>query len=376
MENKVILYLTPNKNIRDGTTHCVQEIVNRIKSNFRFEGHCLLSVSEDKKTLEKHFLKLLPGIKTHLIRTLLPKRIMKSYLGEYLVSPYLKSADIHLFFTNFIPYLLPKGKIAVVIHDLTPMFEKQYSDRKRKTMRKRYRFACKRSDLIFTDCEYTKNKILENFPEAKGKIKVVYMGVDAESYSELITKDKKDFLKKKYGISENYILFVGQPRTNKNIEGLIRGYSNLDKQLRSKHRLLIANSNHEIKTLVESLGLSNCVHLLNGIDQDDMVSIYKMAATVALVSFEEGFGLPIVEGMAAGVPVITSNISCMPEIAGGAALLINPDNIQDIAAGLNEILSNDQKRAKCIEMGKHNVGRFSWDNAAESYKNELLKLIN
>jgi glycosyltransferase involved in cell wall biosynthesis len=112
-------------------------------------------------------------------------------------------------------------------------------------------------------------------------------------------------------------------------------------------------------------GVCGLLHFVGNVSDDDIVKLYKGALLVAYVSLHEGFGLPILEAMAAGVPVLVSNTTAMPEVAGDAAMLVNPYSVEDIVMGLNVLAFNEDERALRIRLGRERARRFTWDSAAE-----------
>ena len=208
------------------------------------------------------------------------------------------------------------------------------------------------------------------------KVIVNYCGIDRKKFDYLYNIEQCEKIRKKYNLPCKYILFVGQARKNKNLINLVKGYANLKSYLKEEYHLVLANSNLEIEQLVETLNLSDKIHMLNGIDDSDLCCVYKMSSLVALISLSEGFGLPLIESMYCGIPTITSNISCMPEITSGASFLIDPYDIDSISLGITECLTNYELRENLIKSGNERVKEFDWQKTARNFIDVIERLNN
>ena len=237
-----------------------------------------------------------------------------------------------------------------------------------------YKNTVKNADVIFTVSRHSENEILSYYPMAKGKIAVNYPGVDVAFFAEPSSKEKCAEVKEKYNTGEMYFLFVGQDRENKNLARLLNAYALLPEEIRKNHKLVIANHGRELKEQAEKLALPGVV-LLNGIENDDIAAVVQCAGALMLVSTFEGFGLPLVEAMAAGVPAITSNVSCLPEVAGGAALLADPYSEKSIAEAMERVITDEALREELIEKGRARAKDFTWENTANTFAKEIGKRL-
>ena len=162
----------------------------------------------------------------------------------------------------------------------------------------------------------------------------------------------------------------GRIDPHKNIPRIIEAYYKIQKERGIKHSLVLGSKhwppeNMKIDGLINKFGLSGKIFFLKYVTDNDLPALYKGADIMIFPSLHEGFGLPILEAMAAGTPVITSNIFSMPEIAGGAAHLVNPYNVDEIAEGIRQILSDTNYREKLISEGLRRSREFSWGKTAE-----------
>lgn len=386
---KVALYLTDNKNPHDGVTKVLQETLKAfaktgLSEKTEITGGVLLLRKERRgarrAAIEADFRETMPGVKIRYKNTAYPKKILAP--AEYLLPMNYKKifgekADVYIFPLNYCPANKPKGLTAVIIHDLTPLHAPKNGLKaavKRWLHKKMYKNAVKNADVIFTVSRHSESEILSYYPMAKGKTVVNYCGTDAAFFAEPSPKEKCAEVKEKYNTGEKYFLFVGQDRENKNLVRLLNAYALLPEEIRKNHKLVIANHNRELKEQAEKLALPGVV-LLNGIENDDIAAVVQCAGALMLVSTFEGFGLPLVEAMAAGVPAITSNVSCLPEVAGGAALLADPYSEKSIAEAMERVITDEALREELIEKGRARAKDFTWENTAKTFAKEIGKRL-
>jgi len=182
----------------------------------------------------------------------------------------------------------------------------------------------------------------------------------------------------KYGIADNYIINIGTVEPRKNLARLLQAYALLPFSMREKYQLVIVGpygwKMPTIKMLAESLNLQDQVIWTGFVTDEDLPILLSGATIFVYPSLYEGFGLPILEAMQCDVPVITSNISSMPEVAGDAALLVDPMNVEDISAKMEQLLNEPNLRQHLVERGRIQRMKFSWRRTAEEYL-ELYKVI-
>ena len=373
---RISVNLTENRNIHDGISVYLQNILSRCE-NVEINGWAILNRNEDINK-ETDLLKgIYPFINVKLKKTIFTKTQLKLIYNFQFPINYKKligNADIYLFFNNFMPKNNIKGKKITFIHDLTPI-KSNPSRLKNKMYMDRYKYSIKHSDLIITVSNYSKEDIIKTFPQANGKVKVVYNGVNTTKFSEEIESEKQEKVQNKYNLPPKYILFVGQARENKNLKRLLKAYSLLSDEIKNKYGLVFANTNQELVELSKELKIDKNVRLLNGIANEDLVAVYKMSSVFALVSLNEGFGIPLIEAMGAGIPVICSNISCLPEVVGEAAVLVDPYSEEDISNGLERILNDNELRQDLIKKGYERIKLFTWENSVQKFKEYLSDLI-
>ena len=248
--------------------------------------------------------------------------------------------------------------------------------------------AVKGAQKIITPSNFTKNEILNYFKIRPEKIEVIYEGV-----LELPTNDKKlianNNLLKEYGIENPYILYVGNAYPHKNLEGLISAFAkimnNEQPTINNYQLVLVGEIDYFYKKLIE-----NCPPRLDGelrlgklkienynsmvftgfVSDDELPELYKNAILYVSPAFSEGFGLPPLEAMSYGVPVIASKSGAQPEILGEAALYFNPKNIEDMTEKISVLLKDENLRKDLINRGYEQIKKYSWEKMAE----ETLKI--
>lgn len=268
-------------------------------------------------------------------------------------------------FHRAVGYTMPKNKnvfTILTVHDLRTLtigdqFSAQNIDH--------YKAVLASIDRCVVVSECTRRDLMEHFDMDEKKISVVYLGAD-ERYKPVSKKDIRN-VRSHFNIRLPYFLSVGSvPR--KNIEGIIRGFAGCQHR---KDYQLVLNCKVDIEKytqLSEELGIKDQIVFVNNVSDDELVALYSGCHCFAFPSLYEGFGLPIVEAMNCGAPVITSNISACPEVAGDATLLVDPKNIDTISDAMNQVCRDEQLRKSLIEKGFQQARNFSWDKFASEMK--------
>ena len=236
-------------------------------------------------------------------------------------------------------------------------------------------YAIRRADLIFTVSRFSKKQIVNSMHLDDSKVHVVYNGVDS-CFTDFCQSPVEGNLLSPTLVKKEYILFVGTFEARKNIERLIEAFALFKKSAginAEKIKLAIvgkpssgvySNRNKQIINLVGSLEMSNEIVLCGFVPDASLPDFYRNAVILAFPSLYEGFGLPIIEGFASGVPVLTSNVCSMPEIAGDAALLTDPYDIQDMASKMEKLIFDTKLRERLIPLANKRVKEFTWENCA------------
>jgi len=296
---------------------------------------------------------------------------------------FVKSTDKLLFveadvihFPYFSPFFLtlPGKKLAksvVTIHDLIPI---KYLEHYLPGIRGKLRWEIqkrrlKKVEAVITDSGYWREEIpnLSGFP--KEKIFVIPLAAGEEFKRLEIKKLRNLGVKEKYQLPDNFVLYVGDVNWNKNVEGLIKAFAKSKIKIQNLKLVLVGKAfedrdlkeTNSILQLIKELNLINQTKILGYVPTEDLVGIYNLATVFCLPSFSEGFGLPVLEAMACGCPVVAGRTSSLPEICDEAAVLVDPYDINDIASGIKKAMENKEKLK---EKGIKQAAKFSWQQTA------------
>lgn len=223
--------------------------------------------------------------------------------------------------------------------------------------------AIRLADRILADSHSTADAIISEFPWAQDRVRVVHLGATS------LPQPKGIEVLDAFEIDRPYFLFVGTLEPRKNLRRLLEAYASLDPIVRKQTLLVIAGGkgwgNEDMVSLVHSLDLTDSVRLMGYVNEEQLATLYAHARFLAMPSLYEGFGLPLVEAMSFGVPVLTSSCSSLPEVAGDAGMLVDPYNTNSIATGLLQMLKDDEFRNELAARSRLNASRFSWEKAAK-----------
>lgn len=256
------------------------------------------------------------------------------------------------------------------IHDLTLSFfpgQKMTSMMHRMAYQMTIRHACKKAQGIIAVSKNTKKDIEQLLSIPSEKVDVIYEAVENETYNANIDLDAVEAIKKKYNIRKPYLMYVGVWRSHKNILGLLSGFAKiLERGL--DYQLVITGKADphypEVMEKMKELGIEKNVVLPGFVPEEELPVFFKGCELFVFPSFYEGFGLPPLEAMASGCPVVASNTSCMPEILGDAAEFFDPYNHEDIARAMESVLRNRARAMELRTKGLEHVKKFSWRTMA------------
>ncbi len=238
------------------------------------------------------------------------------------------------------------------------------------------RFALKHARTIITVSQFSKNEILNYYPTDPKKLKVIYHGI-SDIYKKITDSKKISEVLKKIGVNTPFFLYVGRWEQKKNTAGLIEAFNEFIKTDPINHKLVLvgrpAFGFEEIKKKMNEYTLKKRILLLDWQPEENLAVLYNAATAFVFPSVYEGFGLPILEAMKCGSPVITSNQGAMKEIAGNAALLVNPKETSAIAQAMSKITSDQTFRQRLIESGFKRAAMFSWEKSASLTLDTLKK---
>lgn len=375
----------PNTGIGQVTVNFLKKLTEVPSSEFRVPSlEFILYLEEDTDLkLPDNFQKkvVLPFWKRDdLIRAMwrdcctLPKQITKDQCDIF----------VNLYQSAII--LPEKIKHIMVVHDIIPELFPEYlnNSRKRKFW-KMTKEAIRKADKIIAVSSRTEKDLIQHLGLDSEKISVNYIDVDP-IYKKEVSEDRSQKILKNYQLKKGYILGGGGLEVRKNIEGLIMAYQILLESNKKTHfikdfpdlvisgKLLpkLAPLVTDAEKIAKELNLTKKIKLLDFVAQEDLPVIYKNAEIFVYPSRYEGFGLPVLEAMNAGTPVIASKKSSLPEVGRDAVLYCNPEDVHDIAMVMRNVLSNEHLRGELRKRGKERAQNFSWEKFVE----KLFNIVN
>ncbi len=305
------------------------------------------------------------------------KKIDQLQISQVNYGSNLKEFDV-IHYPYFDPFfltlpLIKEKPTVVTVHDLIPL---KFPDYFPKGVKGEVKWLIQKLSLqgakaVITDSIASQKDITKFTGIGKEKISVIYLGVRSEFK---VIKEVKilEATRKKYGLPEKFLLHVGDVNYNKNIPGIIKAFSKVCQKYKDLYLVLVGNGFvedspqlHQLMNLISQFDLNDKVKRLGFIELSDLAGVYNLAYVYLQLSYAEGFGLPVLEAMACGCPVITSNTSSLPELVGETSLPIDPYNEEDIVKKVEIVLTNKEKRKDLKEKGLKRVKEFSWEKCAE-----------
>lgn len=369
---KIFIESTPVFAERTGVAQYIKRLIDATtkldKENqytafgFLFFGRKLKNTGyEERLNLKYKFIRYFPG----RVYT----KLMKLFVAPPVDILMGRRADVMLFL-NYIswPTLLPTKKI-VAVHDLSHLIYPQYTHESLlKFFDKFLEKSIRGADQILTISQNSKREIMEKYNIPEKNISIIYPAADHSVYykrsAEEITK-----LRAKYGLKKPYILSVATLEPRKNFAGLLRAFDVLPEDIKTSHSLVLTGAkgwlDDEINELYDDMSKKYDIIRTGYLPDEDLPTLYSGASLFAYPTFYEGFGMPPLEAMACGVPVVTSNNSSLPEVVGDAALMIDASNTQEIADAMKQVITNPKLAASLSEKGLAQAKKFTWEKSAK-----------
>lgn len=275
-----------------------------------------------------------------------------SLFSPWMLGKRTKTSDADVLYSpSYMPPLLANKPFVITIHDLMHMF--YYTKLHRMYYQQVIAPLAKKAKEIITVSEYSKRQLVSLLGIPEKLISVIYNGVD-EGFA--MNTEELD-------IGRPYFLYIGNRRRNKNLPAMLRAFAK-SKIPRDYVFAITGSPDPSVQKLIDELKIGHRVHFLGFIKNEDLPKLYKGAFATMYVSLMEGFGLPLLESMASGTPVLTSSTSSLPEVAGGAALCIDPEDIDEIGAGMARLVWDDTLYRGLVSAGEKRHQLFSWEDTA------------
>ncbi len=287
--------------------------------------------------------------------------------------------DILFVPAHTIPIIHPSPTVTTA-HDIGfDRFPELYSPAELFYHRWSMRFAVGHARHIIVPSSFTRQELLDVYGVRPERVSVIYHGFDPQQFRILTDARGLAHVVQKYGIRKPYVLSIGRLEQKKNTLGLVQAFTQLQKRYRGELTLVLAGTPgyqfEKVQEFIAAHHLGDAVRCTGYVPPADLPALLNQAALFAFPSHYEGFGLPILEAQACGVPVVTSTVASMPEVAGAGAVLVDPRNPEEIADGMMRILDDPSFAASLKEAGRRNVTRFTWENCAQETLATLHKTV-
>jgi len=265
------------------------------------------------------------------------------------------------------PFWAHTGPNVITCHDAIPYLPDDLQltgSRYRRIITQNQRRALQKADMVLVDSEYTRRDLIERVALnlCPDRVRLVYLGVDAQHYAP---RPRNTEIMARYGFASDRanLLYVGSEAPRKNLEGIVKAMAILRSQgiqTRLVKIGVIETRGIQFHQLVHTLELDDDVVEHENVPEDMLPSLYHASDVLVFPSFYEGFGMPVLEAMASGCPVVTSNQTSLPELAEGAAILVAPQDVEAIADGIKQILASPSLRRQLVQKGLERARQFSW----------------
>ena len=261
---------------------------------------------------------------------------------------------------------IKRGKFIVTLHDAKPLLFPSKPNRRNWNQTLKNIIApspLEKIDHVVTVSECSRRDLIEQMGIPEDQITVIYQGVDLEKFSPSTTLPEKPFE------FMPYVLCVAGTDPTKNVTSLIEAFSKLPQEIRSQHHLVLVGDvqkNKELQQCVKDHGIAGCTIFTGIISDVQLAEYYQQASVFVFPSLYEGFGLPVLEAMACGCPVISSNTSSLPEVVGEAGMLVNPHNREELIEAMTRVLTDPELMDNLRRSGREQAEKFSWEKTAKA----------
>ncbi len=293
-------------------------------------------------------------------------------LSNFLPIPYNKFFGNDADITHFFNYIVPpkvSGKTIVTVHDMVyKAFPETVRGRTRYMLETGLKRSMKRADLIVTDSQFSRSEILKYFPQCEEKLRVVPCGVDRTRFHPVDNPVRIEETTKSLGIDREYFLYLGTLEPRKNLRRLAVAYNEFRKGKAEYPCLVLAGGkgwlNEDLMKAIKELDLESDIKIVSYVPEEHICTLMSGALAFVFPSIYEGFGMPPLEAMACGVPVLTTHTASLPEVVGDSALICDPYNIEQICDCLEKLYRESNLRRDLSAASLKRARMFSWENAA------------
>lgn len=282
--------------------------------------------------------------------------------------------------THYIPRFSPVKTVATIFDLSFLHFPEMFKRRDRWQLVNGTKYSVQNADYILTISQFSKKDIIDNYHLPKERISVFYPGFDETLFKPINSPTLIEKTKKKYHLPSNYLIFIGTIQPRKNIARLIEAVSRIDNLTLVIVGKTVSEGRsgwmfEDILKKPAELGIEDRVIFTGFVPAADLPALISGAQAFILPSLWEGFGIPAVEAMAVGTPVIVSAVSSLPEVVGKAGLLVDPYSLDQIEQAIRTIVSDNKLRTKLRKLGLEQAGKFSWKKAAKVVRSTFDRLV-
>ena len=344
--------------------------INSMSSYYPENMYSLFTPEYDKKN------KMFDFVKRDNIEVIMPRGVdcilPHSLWRSFGITKDIAKNEIEIFhgLSGELPSSNFSAKKVVTMHDAIFMrYPQLYKSIDTKIYEKKFANACKDSDKIIAISKQTADDIMSFFGAKAEKIEIIYQSCDKIFYNSP-SLEQRSQIKQKYSLPEKFILSVGTMEERKNLETIVKALPEIPQEI---SLVAIGRATPYLQKVIataKELGVSDRIKYIHNASFGDFPAIYKQAVALIYVSIFEGFGLPVLEGITAGVPVITSNISSMPEAGGDGAILVDPHNAKEIAGNIRELYNSSSLTNDLIKRGYLYARNFR-DSEMSKHVNDL-----
>ena len=373
MKKKLVIDSVPLLSPLTGIGRYIYEISKELEKRDAFEINYFYGYYSDK-LMNPSSKPTVKSLKTIITRFTFIKKLVREII-LLLGKINAKSYDIY-----WEPNLLPNQniktkKLITTVHDFSFILHKEYHPKERiEYIDKYFTKNIIKSDMIITGSHFTKNEILQRLDFKEEQIEVIYHGIDHNLFQVYSNED----LKVDFELPKKFILSVGSIEPRKNLIGLLEAYSKLSLEIKKEYKLVIAGfkgwENKEIMALIEKN--QENIHYLGFISDKELSIVYNLASLFVFPSFYEGFGLPVLEAMACGTPVVCSDSSSIPEVGGDAVVYCDPNNTDDISNKIVQVLNDTELQKSMKVSGIKRAKEFTWEKSASQHIKVFQKVLS
>lgn len=321
--------------------------------------------------------RMFPELSRFRFRTVRPKSIWLRHPFGFPLA--LRSDPVDLLHTQyFLPPFCPCPTV-LTVHDISfAVHPEFFTYRDRVLLDTLVAPALRSADRVITDVPFTKNEFIRIYSLDPERIEVIPLAADPR-YQCMDAHDCSRFVQEQHDLHEDFILYVGTLQPRKNVETLVRAYTLFRQRTNLPHKLVMVGKPKyrfgPVFDAIEASGLTEDILFTGFVPEESLPRYYNAAALFVFPSRYEGFGLPVLEAMACGTPVITTNVSSLPDVAGNAAILVDPDDVEGFAEAMAGVLGDEAKAEQMRTAGLARAAEFSWERTARETLDVYAKVL-